>query len=92
MLKDVGDLARWQAEFRLSPAVWVVEDRDGLLDSIYETKEGAQFAVDHYRKIGIKLHIRKVNIHSDKLARERWVSIVGRFVPYVLDGKKKGDD
>ena len=73
-MKKNDGIAKWQQDFFMAPAVWVVEDDLGYLDSIYESKEAAVVALrflNHGRKYKA-YRSRKINIHSMDLAARRW--------------------
>lgn len=66
----------WQRRFYAQPKVYLVEDRDGLCDGVYESREAAQLAVDHdkrsrlYYQAGFRIVVH--HIYSLELSRERW--------------------
>lgn len=65
------DLYAWQQEFRTKTiVVWGTFDSEWNLSNLYESKEAAQMEVDFCK--GARLRISRINVHTDKLARERW--------------------
>lgn len=65
----------WQRLFFAAPAVWVTVDRDGTVMNTYESKEAAELECEYYATKKIRIVIRKENIHSMELSRERWPDI-----------------
>lgn len=71
-MEPMHDIANWQRRFYAQPKVWLVVDRDGVVDGAYETQEAAQVAVDWARDRGEKLRINSYPICTLDLSLERW--------------------
>ena len=68
------DLGRWQREFSAQPKIWVVEDDEGNVCNFYDSKAAAKLETEWMksrRHLG-KVRIMAYNVHSLKLAEERW--------------------
>lgn len=71
----IKNIRGWQDRQKQCPIVWVVEDCDGVVLSIYDCKEAAQLEAD-WHKIKYKGYtsckVRKEYIQTLDLARERF--------------------
>ena len=67
----ITDIRHWQAEYRAAPCVYAVLE-EGELADLYETREGAELHVAFIKRNRGRARVVKLNIHSDKLARQRW--------------------
>lgn len=53
----VDDLGGWQRRFYACPRVWIVTDRDGVIEGAYETEAAAMLSVEWHQKRGHKMRV-----------------------------------
>lgn len=67
-MRTIDEIKQWQEDFRSAPRVWVVEDSEGNLSGLYESREAAQLEIAAYPRH----RMRAESIHSLDLSRRRW--------------------
>ncbi len=67
------DISAWQKELAAGPSVWVVYNEDGLVCDLYESAEAADVCIAWHDRHGFAGYTKdECNIHTLKLAKERW--------------------
>ena len=67
----------WQRRFRAGPAVWAVLE-EGFVLALYESEEAAKHHLEWgNRHSQYPYYVRKMNIHTLDLAKERWADTDG---------------